>query len=448
MKEAKKGISLRSIEQMSKAFHADRANEVASRAAVSAGVMEAAKDYEALRKLPMNFSIDLKQGKITNQRASGRCWIFAALNIFRYEMIKKFDLDTIELSQNYLFFWDKLEKANYYLESVLATVDEPIEGRLFSFISLFPLGDGGQWDMIVNLVEKYGLVPQEAYPDSENSRASRSMVSCMTTKLHEDAMLLRNAAKEGKKPAELQAMKGKMLEEMYRMLCISLGEPPKTFNLTLRNKKDEVFRETGITPKEFFDKYVGMDLQETISVINGPTADKPFNQMYTVKFLGNMVGGRPATYLNLTMDKIKKAVIRQLKDGHPVWFGSDCGKFSIRKDGVFDRESAGVEKLFNVRFGFTKAEYLDYGDSAMNHAMVILGVNLDADGKPDRWHIENSWGKDAGLDGYFVASDDWFNDFVYQVMLNTKYLDASSRKLLSGPLNELKPWDPFGTLAD
>ena len=448
MAKLDKGISLKAIDGMSKAFHADRANEVASRAAVSAGIQDAAKDYEALRKLPMNFSIDLRQGRITNQKASGRCWIFAALNIFRYEMIKKYDLDTIELSQNYLFFWDKLEKANYYLESVLETVDEPIDGRLFSFISLFPLGDGGQWDMIVNLVTKYGLVPQEAYPDSENSRASRSMVSCMTTKLHEDAMLLRNAAKEGKKPAELQAMKGKMLEEMYRMLCISLGEPPKTFNLTLRNKKDEVFRETGITPKEFFDKYVGMDLQETISVINGPTADKPFNQMYTVKFLGNMVGGRPATYLNLTMDKIKKAVIRQLKDGHPVWFGSDCGKFSIRKDGVFDRESAGVEKLFNVRFGFTKAEYLDYGDSAMNHAMVILGVNLDADGKPDRWHIENSWGKDAGLDGYFVASDDWFNDFVYQVMLNTKYLDASSRKLLSGPLNELKPWDPFGTLAD
>ena len=448
MAKLDKGISLKAIDGMSKAFHADRANEVASRAAVSAGIQDAAKDYEALRKLPMNFSIDLRQGRITNQKASGRCWIFAALNIFRYEMIKKYDLDTIELSQNYLFVWDQLEKAHYYLEFVLETVDEPIDGRLFNYVSLFPLGDGGQWDMIVNLVTKYGLVPQEAYPDSENARASRPMVSYMTTKLHEDAMLLRNASKEGKKPAELQAMKGKMLEELYRMLCISLGEPPKTFNLTLRNKKDEVFRETGITPKEFFDKYVGMDLQETISVINGPTADKPFNQMYTVKFLGNMVGGRPATYLNLTMDKIKKAVIRQLKDGHPVWFGSDCGKFSIRKDGVFDRESAGVEKLFNVRFGFTKAEYLDYGDSAMNHAMVILGVNLDADGKPDRWHIENSWGKDAGQDGYFVASDDWFNDFVYQVMLNTKYLDASSRKLLSGPLNELKPWDPFGTLAD
>ena len=448
MAKLDKGISLKAIDGMSKAFHADRANEVASRAAVSAGIQDAAKDYEALRKLPMNFSIDLRQGRITNQKASGRCWIFAALNIFRYEMIKKYDLDTIELSQNYLFFWDKLEKANYYLEFVLETVDEPIDGRLFNYVSLFPLGDGGQWDMIVNLVTKYGLVPQEAYPDSENARASRPMVSYMTTKLHEDAMLLRNASKEGKKPAELQAMKGKMLEELYRMLCISLGEPPKTFNLTLRNKKDEVFRETGITPKEFFDKYVGMDLQETISVINGPTADKPFNQMYTVKFLGNMVGGRPATYLNLTMDKIKKAVIRQLKDGHPVWFGSDCGKFSIRKDGVFDRESAGVEKLFNVRFGFTKAEYLDYGDSAMNHAMVILGVNLDADSKPDRWHIENSWGKDAGQDGYFVASDEWFNDFVYQVMLNTKYLDAASRKLLSGPLNELKPWDPFGTLAD
>ena len=442
------GISLKAIEKMSKAFHADRANEVASRAAVSAGVMEAAADYEALRKLPMNFSIDLKQGRITNQRASGRCWIFAALNIFRYEMIKKFDLDTIELSQNYLFFWDKLEKSNYYLESVLKTLDEPVNGRIFSFISAFPLGDGGQWDMIVNLVEKYGIVPQEAYPDAENSRASRAMVSYMTTKLHEDAMLLRKGALASRTTEELRAMKAEMLGELYRMLCISLGEPPKAFNLTLRNKKDEVFRETQITPKEFFDKYVGIDLQKTVSLINGPTADKPFNRMYTVKLLGNVADGRPTTYLNLQMDKIKKAVIRQLKDGHPVWFGADCGKFMNRKGGIFDRESAGIEKLFNVRFGLTKADYLDYYDSAMNHAMVILGVNLDENGKPDRWHIENSWGKDAGQDGHYVASDEWFDDFIFQVVVHTKYLDAASRKLLSYPLHELEPWDPFGTLAD
>ncbi|MBQ1647360.1 MAG: aminopeptidase, partial [Bacteroidales bacterium] len=176
--------------------------------------------------------------------------------------------------------------------------------------------------------------------------------------------------------------------------------------------------------------------------------DKPFNQMYTVKFLGNVVEGRPVTYLNREMDRIKAAAVRQLQDGHPVWFGSDCSKFSFRKDGIFDRDTAAVEKLFNVKFNFTKEEYLDYGDSAMNHAMVILGVNLDENGKPNRWHIENSWGDEAGQDGYFVASDSWFDSFVYQVVVNKKYLDEESAGFLGGELHELEPWDPFGTLAD
>ena len=239
-----------------------------------------------------------------------------------------------------------------------------------------------------------------------------------------------------------------MLNVIYRMLCISLGEPPKKFDLTLRDKDDRVYQEFGITPQDFFKKYVGINLQDYVSLINGPTKDKPFNKLYTVKFLGNVAEGRPVTYLNLEMDKIKEAVIKQLKDGHPVWFGSDCLKFGLKKEGIFDQDAAAVEKLFNTTFSFTKADYLDYGDSAMNHAMVILGVNLNSEYKPDRWRIENSWGKDAGQEGYYVASDKWFDDFVFQAVVDKKYLDEDSQKLLSGELTELEPWDPFGTLAD
>ncbi len=445
---SKNGISQEALELMSKDFHSDRANEVAASAAVHNGIMEAAADYEAARKLPMNFSVDLKTGKITNQKASGRCWIFSALNTFRYEIMKKYDLEDFELSQNYLFFYDKLEKCNYFLESVLKTVDEPINGRLYQFLNLAPLGDGGQWDMLFNLVAKYGVVPKEAYPDAEAATGSRFFDMYMTTKLREDAKDLRQMVQAGRTAEEVQAAKAEMLNDLYRMLVISLGEPPKKFDLNLRSKDGTLYREFGITPQEFFSKYVGLDLAEYVSMINGPTKDKPFNRMYTVKFLGNVVEGRPVTYLNLEMDKIKAAAIRQLQDGHPVWFGSDCRKFALRDGGYFDRDTAAVEKLFNVKLNFTKEEYLDYGDSAMNHAMVILGVNLDENGRPDRWHIENSWGGDAGQEGYFVASDSWFDSFVYQVVVNKKYLDDASLGLLGGELHELEPWDPFGTLAD
>ena len=442
------GISEKQLKEMSSEFNEDRANLVAANAAVKNGVMEAATDYKATAKLPFRFSIDLKQGKITDQKASGRCWIFSALNTFRFEIIKKYKLDTFELSQSYMFFYDKLEKANYYLESVLKTVDEPLDGRLFQFINNDPLCDGGQWDMLVNLVEKYGVVPKDAYPEAASARASRWFDQYLTTKLREDAMQLRQLFAAGEKPTALQKHKREMIAEIYRMLCISLGEPPKSFDLCLRDKDDKVTQEFGITPQAFFKKYVGMKLEDYVSVIHAPTKDKPFGKMYTVKYLGNVAEGRPVSYLNLEMDTIKKAVIKQLKDGHPVWFGSDCSKFGARKEGVFDRDTAAVEQLFNVKFFFDKAQSLDYGDSAMNHAMVILGVNLDSKGKPDRWRIENSWGKEAGNEGYYVASDEWFEDYVYQVVVNKKYLDAATKKLLGQKLIELEPWDPFGTLAD
>ncbi len=442
------GITLKQLSEMSREYNSDRANLIASSAAFKNGLMEAATDYQAAGKLPFTFSVDLKQGKITDQKASGRCWIFSALNTFRFEIIKKYKLDTFELSQNYMFFYDKLEKANYYLESVIATADEPLNGRLFAFINNDPLCDGGQWDMLSNLVEKYGVVPKYAYPDSKNAEASRWADKYLTCRLREDAMILRESIKAGEKGAQVRKKKDDMINEFYRMLCIALGEPPKKFDLILRDKDDKVIQEDGITPVEFFKKYVGIKLDDLVSVIHAPTKDKPYGKMYTVKFLGNVVEGRPVTYLNLQMDKIKKAVIKQLKDGHPVWFGSDCTKFGARKEGIFDRQTAGVERLFNVNFGFDKAQSLEYGDSAMNHAMVILGVNINEKGLPDRWRIENSWGKDSGHDGYYVASDEWFDDYVYQVVVNKKYLDAATKKLLGQKLNELEPWDPFGTLAD
>lgn len=429
-------------------FNSSKANLIAANAAAQNGIINAAVNYQAKRKIADTFTISLKQGSITNQKASGRCWLFSALNTFRFEFMQKYNVEDFELSQNYLFFYDKLEKVNYYLESMLQITDEPVDGRLYSWINSMPLNDGGQWDMFVNLVNKYGVCPKEAYPDSANASASRDFVSYLTSKIREFAVVLRKEKLAGASMERLQSIKEDMLNDVYRVLVISLGEPPKSFDWNIKTKDGKLIQEFGITPKEFFNKYINLDLNDYVSIINAPTEDKPFNKLYTVKFLGNVVEGNIIKYLNLPMDVIKKAVIKQLKDGHPVWFGSDVAKYGERKEGIWDQDTVDIESLFDFKYTFTKADKLTYGDSAMNHAMVIQGVNLDKDGNPDRWRIENSWGKDSGRNGYYTMSAKWFDEYVYQVVVNKKYLDKNTLKLLKGDITELEPWDPMGTLAD
>ena len=444
-----KGLAFEVQREWAEDLHASRADMVAQCASTANGFLEAATDNTALQKLPYSFSIDLeKQGHMTNQKASGRCWLFAALNVFRYEMIAKYNLEDFELSQNYLFFYDKLERSNYYLETMITLADEPLTSRLLCFLNRDPMGDGGQWDMMANIVRKYGVVPKAAYPDSANSVKSIGFNPYLASLLREDAAALRKAHRNGAPEETLRAMKKEQMQDVYRFLCIALGEPPKTFDHVMRDKDGKVYQDFGIDGRTFYDKYIGLDLDRYISLINAPTDDKPMGRTYTIEHLGNVVEGEPIRYLNLPMESIKAAVIAQLKDGHPVWFGSDCRWFRLRDQAVWDRASLNVEQLTDIRFRFTKGERLQYGDSAMNHAMVFLGVNLDEEGRSDRWRIENSWGKDIGPnDGYFIASDAWFDEFVYQAVVDRAYLDEETRKLAAQDMIPLKPWDPMGTLA-
>ena len=373
--------------------------------------------------------------------------MFAALNTLRYQVMKKYDLKTFELSQAYLFFWDKLEKSNYFLESILDTLDEPANGRLVSYLLTAPVNDGGQWDMLCNLIEKYGVVPKTAYPESKASSGSREMDMTLTEKLREDACILRKLHKEGKDLDELRARKTRMLGEIYRLLCICLGEPPKNFTFEYRDKDNNFHREEGLTPKSFFEKYVGVDLSDYVSLINAPTEDKPYGRSYTVQYLGNVKEGNAVRYLNLPIEELKKAAIAQMKDGQPVWFGCDVGKHSERDSGIMDLDIRGLEDLLDTRFTMTKAERLDYGQSLMTHAMVFQGVNLDENGKPNRWRVENSWGKEPGKDGYYLMTDRWFDEYMYQVVVNKKYLTAEQIAAYEAEPIALEPWDPMGSLA-
>ena len=440
-------IDARMLERFEQGYAARPELNVMSNAVSRTALPDAAFVPAAAAKLRMDFSVLVKTNNITNQKQSGRCWMFAALNTLRYQVMKKYDLKTFELSQAYLFFWDKLEKSNYFLESILDTLDEPANGRLVSYLLTAPVNDGGQWDMLCNLIEKYGVVPKTAYPESKASSGSREMDMTLTEKLREDACILRKLHKEGKGLDELRAHKTRMLGEIYRLLCICLGEPPKTFTFEYRDKNNNFHREESLTPKSFFEKYVGVDLSDYVSLINAPTEDKPYGRSYTVQYLGNVKEGSAVRYLNLPIEELKKAAIAQMKDGQPVWFGCDVGKHSERDSGIMDLDIRGLEDLLDTRFTMTKAERLDYGQSLMTHAMVFQGVNLDENGKPNRWRVENSWGKEPGKDGYYLMTDRWFDEYMYQVVVNKKYLTAEQIAAYEAEPIALEPWDPMGSLA-
>lgn len=441
-----KGISQRDLQQFEEAFDKNRSYRVAMNAVTKNGVNESAMNYRTVADLPQEFSVSLKQGKVTNQKKSGRCWMFAALNFMRSKMIRELELENFELSQNYTLFYDKLEKANYFLENILATLDEPVDGRLVAHLLADPLGDGGQWDMLCSIIEKYGLVPKYIMPETAVSSQTADMRKYMTRKLREYACRLRRAHGEGETKEQLRARKEEMLSEVYRMLCICLGKPPKSFSFEYRDKKGEFHRDTDLTPQEFYKKYIGIPLEEYISVINAPTADKPYYKSYTVQCLGNVSEGRPVKYVNLPIEELKKAAVAQLQNGEPVWFGCDSEQSTCR-EGLMDTELFDTADLFDVSFPMTKAERLEYRESLMDHAMVLQGVNLDENGKPNRWRVENSWGDEAGRDGFYVMSDRWFDEFTYQVVVNRKYLSKEALEAYDSDPVMLKPWDPMGSLA-
>ena len=439
-------ISLENLNQFEQGFDTNPTNALAMNAVVSNGINAVATNYQTERRVTHEFSLSLKQGKVTNQKKSGRCWMFAALNCLRFQVMHKLNLENFELSQSYTLFYDKLEKSNYFLESILETLDEPSNGRLISHLVSAPLNDGGQWDMFANLVEKYGVVPKEVMPETAASSSTREITGYLTEKLREFACTLRTAYQNGASMEELRAKKDDMMQTIYNMLCISLGKPPVKFDFEVKTPNGFV-RDLGITPQSFFKKYVDMDLSRYISLINAPTSDKPYGKTYTVAFLGNVAEGRPVKYLNLPIEDLKAAAIAQMKDGLPVWFGCDVGKRSVRDGGVMDLNALDLETLFNTEFTMDKAQRLDYGQSLMTHAMVFQGVNLDDNGKPNRWRVENSWGKDAGVDGYYIMSDAWFDEYMYQVVVDKKYLTEEQRKALEQEPITLQPWDPMGSLA-
>ena len=427
-------------------YSSNQSHTILRHALSKANISDIVASSDNVKDVDFNFSIDLQTMKVTNQKASGRCWIFAACNVLREIIAHKANISDFEISQSYIAFYDKYEKFNYALESIIDLIDHDPDERVLSHVLHLGIQDGGQWDMFVNIVKKYGICPKNVLPETFASSNTRAMNQFIDVQIGKFAATAQKYYKEVG-INEVRKYKNELLEKMYAFLCDCYGNPVKEFAFEYTDKDSVYHREESFTPKSFFDTFIGKEIDEYVSIINSPTADKPFGKTYTIAYLGNVVGGKEITHLNLPIERMKELVINQLKDKKIVWFGSDCGKEGNREDGIWDPNQFDYASAFGMDFNYSKEDALNYHISVMNHAMCITGVNLVED-KPTKWKIENSWGTDRAKAGYYLMSDEWFDKYVYQAVVNKKYLNDKELAALKKEMIILKPWDPMGSLAD
>ena len=439
-------IKLENLDKQLKEYRKDKRNDVVRHAISKTNLSTIVRSQDEIENVNFDFEINVKTLSAANQRQSGRCWIFAATNVLREMIAKQLNLGEFELSQSHVAFYDRLEKCNYVLETIIELLDKDYDDRTLTFILQSGIGDGGQWDMFVNVVNKYGLCPKHVFPETATSSATRDtnlLINFNLRKFASDSkVLFREKGLEA-----VRKEKEDVLKRIYFLLINAYGVPPKEFTFEYTDKDGNYYRQEGLTPLKFKQEYIGDKLNDYVSLINAPTKDKPFNKSFTVKYLGNVGGGKIVTHLNLPMERLKELIIAQLKDGNIVWFGSDVGFYGDREVGIWDDRIFDYPSAVDLDFKMDKGESLDFRASAMNHAMCITGVAFK-NGKPDKWKIENSWGTANGKDGYYYMSASWFDHFVYQAVVDKKYLSEAELKAYNAKPIELKPWDPMGSLAD
>ena len=440
-----KGVTKAQIEEFRKSFDSDPSATVAQNAVSNADLSTLALRRDLVQNMDFSFSTKLDEWSATNQRRSGRCWLFATLNLFRVGAMKKMNVKNFEFSQAHIHFWDKLERANHFLEAILETSDRPVDDRTIHFLLSDPIGDGGQWNMATNLIRKHGLVPMSAYPESHSSSSTRSMNTVLKDILRTTASEIRGILDDGGSKNEARKHKEERMKEIWRVLCIHLGTPPEKFDWQWRDKDKEFHRKGTMTPLEFVDEYVEVDWEDYICIVNDPRNE--YYRTYTVDFLQNVAGGPPVVYLNVPSDEMKDITQRLLEDGIPVWMGCDVGKNMARKRGLWDADLYDLKGLYGIQFGMEKADRLRFGQTMMTHAMLFTGVDV-VDGKPRRWRVENSWGsEDSGEKGFYTMNDNWYDEHMFEIAAPKDYLTDEMKSGLKGDPIVLPAWDPMGSLA-
>lgn len=434
-------ISEQELENFSKDFNKNEKNQVASRAAQRSGLLEASFNSEVSARLNHTFSTELDIGGVTDQKQSGRCWEFATLNVLRHYFGKKYKVKDFTFSQAYNFFWDKIERANAFYENIIRLADKPVNDREVQAWFEFAGEDGGLWQMAINLVKKYGVVPSYAMPESFNSNNTTGLRDSLARKERKDAMVLRALVQKGDQEAVTKAKK-QFLNEVYRMVSVALGEPPKKFDLEYRDDDKKYHLEKDLTPRQFAEKYLGdFKFDDYVVLLNAPNFE--YNKRYHQGIYDNVAGGQPITGVNVPIEVLADSARKQLKDGQAVIFGNDVSKQMERKTGFMDDDLYKTDELFGVDTKMSKADRLATGEGTATHDMTLVGVDED-NGEIRKWKVENTWGDKYGHKGFYEMSQPWFEDYVYDVVVNKKYLPADIVKISQETPIDLKPWDHIG----
>ena len=446
-------LTTEDLARMAQAYKKDAAQQIVEQAVKNNGI-HASSERESVVVTKNNFvfSVDVDDEAVANQRQSGRCWMYSALNFLRSHMEKKLKLPkgSFELSQAYNFFYDKLEKSNFFMENIIKYAGSDLNDRRIDFLLATPQQDGGDFDPIVALVEKYGVVPEEAMPETAVTKNSSELDALLNRMLREDAYALRKLVAEGKSEADIEDARKSMLSDIYRVLCVSFGEPPQTVDFVYRDTDKKYHADRGLTPLEFYKKYLGdVKLDDCIGVINLPVEGMAYNKAYEIDMTGEVLGAkRRCRYVNVPIDVMKQATIKQLKAGEPVWFGCDVLQDSDFAKGIMSLNLYDVQKMMGLEFKLNKGERFQYNQSLPTHAMMIAGVDLDEDGNPIRWKVENSWGttahgKPVGHQGYFIMDDSWFTEYNYEVAVRREYLPDDVVKAYDAEPEVLPYWNTF-----
>ena len=435
------GISAAMLEEISSSYAGDADDKAIRNALAVTPIPTLATNAENAAMIDTHFSDRVRTKGITDQQSSGRCWLFTGLNVLRAKMIDKYELPGMEFSQNYLFFYDQLEKANLFLQGVIDTKDLPFEDRKVDWLFTNPLSDGGQFTGVSNLITKYGLVPAEAMPETYQANNTSQMASLLKLKLREQGLDLREAAAKGANTKKLQAMKVDQLKDIYRMLALCLGEPVKEFEWIRCDKSNKIVSRKTYTPKSFYDEFIGEDLENNyIMIMNDPCRE--YGKVYEIDYDRHVYDGHNWVYINLPVDRIKEMAIASIKDNTAMYFSCDVGKFANSKKGVLDINNFDYESLMGVTFGMDKKERVQTHASGSSHAMTLIAVDI-VDGKPVKWMVENSWGPASGYQGNYIMTDEWFNEYMFRLVVEKKYVPADVLKMLDQKPIQLPAWDPM-----
>ena len=431
------GIDAAMMESIRTGYKGSAAERAVKNALATTSISTLATNGDNLAMCDTHFSHQVKTKGITDQRSSGRCWLFTGLNVLRAKMITKHELKEFEFSQNYLSFYDLLEKSNLFLQGIIDTRNLPLDDRKVEWLLKSPIGDGGQFTGVSNLITKYGAVPKSAMPETYQSNNTRDMRMILSLKLRKYALTLRSAKK-----AELQSLKTTMLTEIYGILVKCLGVPPTEFEWSRYNSKDELVSTKVYTPKSFYEEFVGEDLESNyVMIMNDPTRE--YGKVYEIDYDRHVYDGENWLYINLPIERVKEIAIASIKDNTAMYFSCDVGKFFDRKKGVLDIANLDYESLFDTTLPMDKRQRVSTFASGSSHAMTLIAVDIDNNGRTTKWMVENSWGPTSGYKGNVIMTDEWFNEYMFRLVAERKYVPADVLKMLDQKPVLLPAWDPM-----